>query len=164
MNKIITYNFGLYHPSIYISDLQSIINLEKKNNIVILSFMGKNPFENIINDKNVQYYFFKVNDFPWENINTLFPITYNIIHNSLLYGKDIYIHCRMGVSRSVTILISFFLTCLQKSPQLVIPFIPKTRNTWTDSILYWIQQKRSIANPNNGFMRQLYDYEKELLS
>lgn len=66
----------------------------------------------------------------------------------------------MGVSRSVTILITFFLTCLQKSPQLVIPFIPKTKNTWTDSVLYWIQQKRSISNPNIGFMKQLYDYEK----
>jgi dual specificity phosphatase 12 len=171
MNKIITYNpigFKNYQPSIFISDLNSVIKMiEKPENSInlktIFTFMGSNPLSNyVIKYKDIEFYYFKVDDLYWEKINDLFPITYNLIRNSLISGRDVILHCRMGKSRSVTILVAFFLTCIKRSPELVLPFIKKVKDNWTDSIIFFIKQKREIIQPNGGFMEQLYDYENYL--
>ena len=167
MNKIITYNLNNVNSTIYISDLESVLlyikNEDIKKKVVILTFMGKNPFKySDIDTTNIEHYFFKVNDLFWEKISNIFIDTYDVIYNSIIQGKDVILHCRMGISRSVTILIAFFLTCLKKSPHLIIPYIPKLPHyNWTNSILFWIREKRKIAQPNMGFMEQLYRYERE---
>ena len=86
-----------------------------------------------------------------------------IIKDSLQSGKSVLIHCRAGISRSVTILIAFFLRAQFFCPAYSIPNLIKSDNTWTETILNYIRIFRPIANPNPGFYERLLKYEISLL-
>lgn len=113
----------------------------------------------------IQQYVFPVYDAPDEPIHRYFEATFSIILNALQRGQNVLVHCRAGISRSVTILIAFFLRTFAEhmDHSFVRPYIPKVRRTWTDSILLFIQQQRPYAAPNPGFLHQLYVYEDECL-
>lgn len=113
----------------------------------------------------IQQYVFPVYDAPDEPIHRYFESTYPLILHALQQGKSVLIHCRAGISRSVTILIAFFLRTFAEglSGIFVRPYISKVRRTWTDSILLFIQRHRPYAQPNPGFLQQLYAYEDECL-
>lgn len=160
VNKIITFDNG---SSIYLSGIFPIINSTYPSNIdVIISFLDHFDQHHNFSRKNIQQYLFTINDSPNENITQLFEPTYNIIYRSICNNKNILIHCRAGISRSVTIIIAFFLSCLKKSPSLIVSYIHRDHDNWTDSILAFIRRKRCFVNPNYGFMNQLYKYEESL--
>ena len=56
-------------------------------------------------------------------------------------ADKVLVHCSAGISRSVTI---------------VIAYLVREKNMDVDEALDFIQTKRPRANPNNGFMSQLY--------
>ena len=162
VNKIITFANG---SSIYLSGIYPVINSTYPSNIdVMISFLDYFDQQHNFSMKNIQHYLFTINDSPNENITQLFEPTYNIIYKSICDKKNILIHCRAGISRSVTIIIAFFLTCLKKSSSLILSYIHKDHDNWTDSILAFIRKKRYFVNPNYGFMNQLYKYEESLFS
>lgn len=53
-------------------------------------------------------YYYSVSDSLDENISRLFFTTFLNIYNTVSNGNNILIHCRAGISRSITILIAFF--------------------------------------------------------
>lgn len=57
-------------------------------------------------------------------------------------------HCRMGKSRSVTIICAYLIGRVGMS---------------ADNALNFLRRKRKGASPNEGFMYQLKKYEKELM-
>ncbi|KAM3144464.1 hypothetical protein pb186bvf_003333 [Paramecium bursaria] len=84
-----------------------------------------------------------------ENANIIehFESGINFI-NEQLKQNNVLVHCFAGVSRSVT------LTCA---------YLMKT-NSWTfDQALEYVKTRRPIAWPNNGFRKQLLNYEKQIL-
>jgi len=113
----------------------------------------------------IQQYVFPLMDAPEEPIHQYFESTFQILASTLLRGESVLVHCRAGISRSVTILIAFFLCSFSQGlgHVFVRPYIPKTRRSWTDSILEFIRRHRPYAQPNPGFMKQLYAYEDECL-
>ena len=62
-------------------------------------------------------------------------------------GGICLVHCKLGVSRSTT---------------FVIAYLIKYANLTTDEAFAFVKSKRSSIKPNDGFMRQLYMYEKIL--
>lgn len=54
------------------------------------------------------------------------------------------VHCRMGVSRSAS---------------TVIAYAMKEYGWSLEKAYNFVKQKRSIAQPNSGFMKQLAEYE-----
>lgn len=76
----------------------------------------------------------------------LIEIGYHFINNAVINSNSILIHCMAGISRSVSILSYYFMK--------------KYSLNLYDSLNY-IKIKRIIAQPNNYFITQLKNYEKQ---
>ncbi|XP_054155771.1 dual specificity protein phosphatase 12-like [Oppia nitens] len=93
---------------------------------------------------DVQYGHIQLNDTHNDDLLTHFPRAHRFIDNGLSQSQPVYVHCRMGRSRSVTIVVSYIM--------------------WRDRIGYReamrrVRQRRPIARPNSGFRFQLKLFE-----
>ncbi|XP_061458420.1 protein phosphatase Slingshot homolog 1 isoform X2 [Rhineura floridana] len=69
---------------------------------------------------------------------------YHFINKAKKNHSKCLVHCKMGVSRSASTVIAYAMK----------------EFSWSLEKAYsYVQQKRSIARPNSGFMRQLLEYE-----
>ena len=84
----------------------------------------------------------RIDDHPDVNIKKHFNSTYNFIN----HGPTL-VHCAAGISRSATI---------------VAAFLMRKYNLTADKAVSHIKKCRSIVQPNNGFMNQLHQFEKDL--
>lgn len=87
-----------------------------------------------------------LDDTPQQSLYEILEPSYKFIYKALDNGGTVLIHCHMGISRSVSIVIYF----LMKLKQM----------TYLQALMY-IRQHRSIANPNIGFARQLVSVSPE---
>ena len=71
-------------------------------------------------------------------------------------GKTI-VHCIAGVSRSVSLCAAYLMANVQSETKI----FGKGKMGSEEAVKY-IQKKRSCANPNPGFRRQLAIFEREL--
>lgn len=62
------------------------------------------------------------------------------------------VHCVAGISRSATIVIGYLMKVNRYSVEKVISDLIKA--------LLKVKKKRSIVNPNKGFMMELREFEK----
>jgi protein phosphatase slingshot len=93
-----------------------------------------------------KYLQLKLEDSPQQSIYQVLEPSYKFIYNAMGNGGTVLIHCHMGKSRSVSIVIYFLMKL----------------NGWTYlQALNYIRQRRSIANPNSGFARQLVSVSPE---
>ncbi|KAM4052875.1 protein phosphatase Slingshot homolog 1 isoform 2-T2 [Anomaloglossus baeobatrachus] len=69
---------------------------------------------------------------------------YNFINKAKKSHSKCLVHCKMGVSRSAS---------------TVIAYAMKEYGWSMEKAYNYVQQKRSVARPNAGFMRQLLEYE-----
>ena len=142
--------------NIYIGNVYDAHNIDElnKNNIknVVSAVTG---FENIYDD-TFNHLSLNLIDNENQNIIHYFEITYHYIDNIVSKNisssskekkNKILIHCICGVSRSVTILIAYIIKKYNYNP--------------TDA-LELVKKHRSIANPNNNFMNQLWVYYNSL--
>lgn len=162
ISKIITYPVG---STIYLSGSEVVSEhleaIRVRDIQVVLSFtVGFIPNLSI---HHIRHHTFEIDDHPMVNIYSLFEQCYTIIMSAIQQRQNVLIHCQAGISRSVTILTSFFLTCLRCNPELIVPYIQRTKPSWTESILEYIRSKRSCINPNPGFRKQLLQYEQVIL-
>jgi len=67
------------------------------------------------------------------------------ISAALAEGGTILVHCNWGKSRSVA---------------FVVAFLMRTYGMTLNQALAYVQEKRPIAKPNEGFMQHLRLYEK----
>jgi dual specificity protein phosphatase 1B len=91
-------------------------------------------------DNRFQYMHLKMDDIPQENSSRFFDVSKKFIDGALQGGGNVLIHCAMGISRSVTILMYYLMTTL---------------GIQADEALAMVRRCRPIANPNPGFMNQL---------
>jgi len=82
-----------------------------------------------------------------ENISVYFDITSNFIEKCRQNNEKVLVHCIMGISRSTTIILAYLM---------------KYNNMTLLDAYYFVKKKRSIINPNDGFIEQLLNYEKIL--
>ena len=97
--------------------------------------------------KNIKELHLKVKDSETFDILNYFDTANEFINKCKLMGGICLVHCKLGVSRSTT---------------FVIAYLIKYANLTTDEAFAFVKSKRSSIKPNNGFMRQLYMYEKIL--
>lgn len=89
----------------------------------------------------------QANDIPSYNLSRHFDHAADFIHEAIQSGGNILVHCAAGISRSVSLALAYFI----KHEGL------KLANAYN-----MVKNKRFIANPNPGFMRQLRDYERKV--
>lgn len=69
--------------------------------------------------------------------------TYNFINDARKSGQAVFVHCKMGISRSSS---------------TVIAYAMKQYHWPLDVALAYVKERRSIIKPNEGFMKQLQTY------
>ncbi|KAF9256900.1 phosphatases II, partial [Marasmius fiardii PR-910] len=92
-----------------------------------------------------------VEDFPFAELAAHLPATTKFIRDGLrgFSGEGrVLVHCAEGISRSVSVVAAFLMA----------------QHGWTpgEAVAY-VKEKRKIANPNPGFVKQLYEYGRESL-
>ena len=88
-----------------------------------------------------------ISDNPTFHIQEYFIEAIKFIEKVTLEGYNILIHCLGGISRSVTITISYVMIKMKYSAE--------------EGIIY-VKKIHPIAMPNPGFVKQLKNFEKTL--
>ncbi|CAG2109222.1 unnamed protein product [Medioppia subpectinata] len=109
--------------------------------ILNLAYGVNNCFEDDYNYKKIE-----ILDVPETDIKTYFEECFEFIDEGRHYGNCL-VHCNAGVSRSTAICTAYLMT--------------KEKMTFTDA-LNAIREARPFSKPNDGFMRQLQEYNDEI--
>ena len=143
----------LSHPSrisdwIYLGDCENARNNEdiKLLNIKYILNCAKGVKLDNIPD-GIKYCHLKLIDDPHQYILLDLYKAFAFIELARESQSNILIHCRYGISRSVSILIAYII---------------KFYGLSVDNALRFIRTKRKQAEPNYGFMHQLHIYERYL--
>lgn len=131
-------------PRLFISSFLEAhkYRLLKSNNITHI--INLSSFQNTFPD-HFNYLRIQIDDSPNANINKWFCQTTAFIESALKNGGSVLVHCDAGVSRSVTIVVAFFIMFFEMPLEVA---------------LHTIRSKRRVANPNLGFIQQLAQLEK----
>jgi protein-tyrosine phosphatase len=136
------------YPNIYIGDLSSSMStntLKYKNIKNILTVMN-GGVENYPDDLN--YKIIHINDDWWVNIEEHFDEGVKFIKDTLDRNEKVLVHCKRGVSRSVT---------------MVLAYLISEKNMSVTEAMLRVKSKRQIALPNSGFLKQLMHYKKTII-
>ena len=104
-------------------------------------------------DKHVDVLRVAVDDNAHNDIKRHFAKCFQFIDAQLSQTKQharknkVLVFCKAGISRSATVVISYLM---------------KTFSIPLDEALLFLKKKRPIIQPNNGFLKQLKEYEGEL--
>ena len=90
-----------------------------------------------------KYLTIPINDLETENIAQYFSAASNFIHQALMSGGRVLVHCMAGISRS---------------PTIVIAYLVQKRGMSLQNAFNLVQQRRPIISPNQGFVNQLNRY------
>ena len=156
MNGVIS---EIVKDKIYLSGIQGITNIDEIQKLginVIVSTLHYNPMINKPEsyDKINCIYYYAEDDDDF-NIEQYFEPFQSIVHDQ---NNKILVHCHCGVSRSAT-LIASYLIC-----NYVSRFKKRLIEKYdVDRILEIMRKKRSVVDPNDGFVKKLVDYRHELI-
>lgn len=108
---------------------------------LIVNVTKECKYETLINQIKLEYA-----DNPNVNILENIEDILNIIHKHILNKESVFVHCYMGKSRSVTIILAYLI---------------KHQNFSLNCALKHVRSIRDIC-PNIGFLKQLISYEMKL--
>lgn len=138
---------NLYIGDVYSTDDQELLLQLKIRKIFVA---GRGLTMNYVNDSRFLYYYLDIQDEENENISCHFEKFIDFVDNKLPEdGKEsaTLVHCGAGVSRSGTLVVAYLMF----------------KNNWPlKQALEFAQSKRNLIQPNQGFMKQLEEYEKQL--
>ena len=131
---------------LFIGNYQTIedSNYLKNNKIThILSLTTYFPKTDNIKNLKIKHLHIKAEDSENFDLFPFFEKCSFFIDENLKKG-NVLVHCLGGVSRSVSIVIAYFI---------------RFRNIGFDQGLKFIKEKRPFVDPNDGFVKQLRKYE-----
>ena len=149
-----TYKFHFHsHPSqilnwMFLGTFKNANNLEELK-ILRIKYILNCAIE--IKPRNlpnyIKYFHLNLTDSPTTDITKFFEQAFSFIELARKKKEKILIHCKLGISRSPTILIAYFI---------------KNMGHTTMSALEFLKSKRSQVHPNPGFITQLNSYERNI--
>lgn len=96
---------------------------------------------------NLQFIRVRVDDSPLFDMSIYFDPMSDRIHEVYLRGGKVLVHCMAGASRS---------------PTLCMAYLMKYHRMRLRDAFRYIKARRPVVHPNNGFFKQLIDYETQL--
>lgn len=146
------YKFHFYSHPTKILNWMYLGTFKNANNIEEIKNLGINYILNCALEikptnlpKYIKYCHLKLVDNSSTDITKYFDQAFSFIELSRKNKGKILIHCKLGISRSPTILIGYFI---------------KYMGHTTESALNFLKIKRTQIHPNLGFISQLNSYEK----
>ncbi|XP_075698036.1 protein phosphatase Slingshot homolog 3 [Rhinoderma darwinii] len=131
-------------PYLYLGSEWNASNLEE---------LQKNKVTHILNvtreidnffPETFTYLNIRVLDEECTNLLQYWKETHRFIYNARQIGTRVLVHCKMGVSRSASTVIAYAMKEYE----------------WTfEEALKYVKERRSIVQPNAGFLRQLQTYQ-----
>ena len=131
--------------NLYLGNFSASENIQQLKDLGIkkvLSVIDFNDFPNY-KDEKIIHKSVEVSDFDYQNIIQYFGECLNFIKGE----EKVLVHCMAGASRSATIVIAYLM------------WIEKMK---FDDALNFVNSKRPIVDPNDGFREQLKIFEKLL--
>ncbi len=128
--------------NLYLGPLEAALKLDRPQNRgkwFVLSIMEDPP-----KLKHVKQLAIYLSDHHATHIDSWFDIALKAIDTHLRQGKKVLVHCRMGISRSAT---------------MIIAHLMKKRGLSMKQAISHVERVRPIINPNPGFMTQLKIFE-----
>lgn len=144
MNEISCVLPNLYLSGKCFADDKAIHDKYNIRSIINVDDRCVNFFEN---DNEYTYFVIKEIDSPSTDLKKYFQSSTEFIQREISLGKSVLVHCGAGVSRSATIVLAYLMGVEKMS---------------LDDALEFLQDKRSVVQPNIGFHIQLMEFEKEL--
>ena len=153
-------DYSIIKNGIFIGNVHSVIGnystndddiLSEINIKVVISALTEEEYEDyMIGDQdfhNIEWHRLVVDDDKDEKISQYFFEVHNIINKALVENKNVIVHCAAGISRSSSLVIAYLMI----------------ENRWSYEEAYnYVKSKRSIINPNIGFVKQLKALEYRL--
>lgn len=128
---------------LYLGSINSVYNKEKLQQLKIRNIISVLAgFEPTYPD-DFNYLVINALDSTSTNLIQVFHLTNEFISNSLENNEGIFIHCKMGKSRSVTIVCAYLI---------------RTFGFTVEKCLSILKNKRNIIEPNTFFIEQLQNY------
>jgi len=123
----------------------------KLNNIKCILNFASECNKPVFCDSSYNYKKYDLIDHGDEKINEHFMESGCIINNNLKKDIGVLIYCRMGYSRSVTIIIAYLMN-------YGFDIEEKKKNSYSDCFCY-VKEKHKLASPNLGFCIQLRELD-----
>ncbi|KAM9324861.1 protein phosphatase Slingshot homolog 3 [Gastrophryne carolinensis] len=131
-------------PYLYLGSEWNASNLEElqKNRVTHILNVTR-EIDNFF-PETFTYLNIRVLDEESTNLLQYWKETHNFISSARLQGTNVFVHCKMGVSRSASTVIAYAMKEYE----------------WTlEEALKYVKERRSIVQPNSGFLRQLQTYQ-----
>ncbi|XP_022667505.1 dual specificity protein phosphatase 15-like [Varroa destructor] len=100
-------------------------------------------------DFDFHYLCLQAADSPSQNLSQFFSQSNDFIHTARVNGGNVLVHCLAGASRSVTIAVAYIMAVTSLNSR---------------EALRAVRGARDIACPNDGFQKQLHDFEGRKLN
>ena len=146
MSYIIHDNFKLVGKNLYIGDFLSSINYNLLTNYNITHILVCAQELSCRYPESFTYLHLKITDLPGTDIRNYFDEAHDFILKGTRKGR-VLVHCAEAKSRSVSIVLSYFMKVNRLNFKKAFGVIKKYHPT---------------ADPNKGFKKQLILYEKEV--
>ncbi len=101
------------------------------------------------NPDKYDYMNIDIYDHDDENMYQHFESSFKFIDKAISNKENVLVHCKFGISRSATIVISYIIQKFHYR---------------TNEAMAFVSSKRSIINPNNGFIKQLNELDLRVSS
>lgn len=110
----------------------------------VLTIMDENILTTPMVAMKVTHMTVRLNDRDEEPIGDYFDRCVGFISSALAEGGAVFVHCLMGISRS---------------PTIVAAYLMATRGHDAAAALAFIQERRPVVDPNDGFQAALRAFE-----
>ncbi|XP_018495924.1 dual specificity protein phosphatase 22-B-like [Galendromus occidentalis] len=138
MNKVLP---GLYVGNVRDSQDQVQLRANNITHIVAIHDTAREPAQ--------AYLCLQAADSPSQNLCQFFPQSNDFIHTARTNGGNVLVHCLAGASRSVTIAVAYIMTVTSLNSK---------------EALKAVRGARDVASPNDGFQKQLVEFESRKLN
>lgn len=136
-------------PNLYLSDMYTATNPSVLQRLGVTHVMSLVERVWYTYPSNIAHIWVPVHDNPFADIKSLFEPAIGWIKRAMDSGEDVrvLVHCMLGMSRSASMVIAYLMTTLGMN--LV-------------TALAHVKVRRAIVQPNDGFIKQLMDFERLL--
>jgi hypothetical protein len=146
-------------PWLYLGDIWNARDRKALVQLQIGTICNISRFENqFVSEGKIEYYTAPFDDEGTQLIYQCFEETIGVLERARLCHeqadatnqqcKNVLVHCEFGVSRSATVVLAYLLT--------------KNRDWSVEQALQFLQGKRDVVEPNDGFVKQLRTFHQEL--
>lgn len=154
-NQLIDYRFYkvhlLGHPTqifkyLYLGNFANATNIKELKTLKINYILNcAIECHNNNLEKSFKELHLEVKDNENFNLFCYFEKSNEFINKCKLNGGACLVHCKLGISRSAAFVIAYLIKCLKFGAKEAFDFVKK---------------KRMSIKPNDGFVKQLYEYER----